>query len=42
MDNASKDESGGATTVRQEWYNAAEDLIKAAVERTDGLWTRAD
>jgi hypothetical protein len=31
----SKDESGGATTVRQEWYNGAEDLIKAAVERTD-------
>jgi hypothetical protein len=31
----SKDESGGATTVRQEWYNGAEDLIKAAVERSD-------
>src|SRR5256714_11630145 len=31
----SKDESGGATTVRQEWYNGAEDLIKAAIERTD-------
>ena len=31
----SKDESGGVTTVRQEWYNGAEDLIKAAVERTD-------
>ena len=31
----SKDESGGTTTVRQEWYNGAEDLIKAAVERTD-------
>ena len=31
----SKDESGGATTVRQEWYNGAEDLIKAAVERND-------
>ena len=31
----SKDESGGATTVRQEWYNGAEDLIKVAVERTD-------
>jgi len=31
----SKDESGGATTVRQEWYNGAEDLIKATVERND-------
>ena len=31
----SKDESGAATTVRQEWYNGAEDLIKAAVERND-------
>src|SRR5436190_5495654 len=31
----SKDESGGATTVRQEWYNGAEDLIKVSVERTD-------
>ena len=31
----SKDESGGATTVRQEWYNGAEELIKVAVERTD-------
>jgi hypothetical protein len=31
----SKDESGGATTVRQEWYNGAEDLIKVAIERTD-------
>jgi hypothetical protein len=31
----SKDESGGATKVRQEWYNGAEDLIKAAVERND-------
>ncbi len=30
-----KDESGGATKVRQEWYNGAEDLIKAAVERND-------
>ncbi len=29
----SKDESGGATTVRQEWYNGAEDLIKVAIER---------
>src|SRR5438876_791628 len=31
----SKDESGGATTVRQEWYNGAGDLIKVSVERTD-------
>ena len=31
----SKDESDGATTVRQEWYNGAEDLIKVATERTD-------
>src|SRR5437867_4343463 len=31
----SKDESGGATTVRQEWYNGAEELIKVAVERND-------
>ena len=31
----SKGESGGATTVRQEWYNGAEDLIKATVERND-------
>jgi hypothetical protein len=31
----SKDESGEATTIRQEWYNGAEDLIKAAVERND-------
>ncbi len=31
----SKDESGAATTVRQEWYNGAEDLIEAAVERND-------
>src|SRR5947208_9023916 len=31
----SKSESGGATTVRQEWYNGAEDLIKVAVERND-------
>src|SRR5437588_10400214 len=31
----SKSESGGATTVKQEWYNGAEDLIKVAVETTD-------
>src|SRR5947199_9410143 len=31
----SKDEYGGATTVRQEWYNGAEDLIKPAVESND-------
>src|SRR5882724_2896007 len=31
----SKDESGGATKVRQEWYNGAGDLIKVSVERTD-------
>src|SRR6266540_5220070 len=31
----SKDESGGVTTIRQEWYNGAEDLIKVAVERND-------
>src|SRR6266513_1380513 len=31
----SKDESGGATTVRQEWYNGAGELIKVAVERND-------
>src|SRR5438552_17347091 len=31
----SKDESGAPTTVRQEWYNGAEDLIKVAVERND-------
>src|SRR5438046_7788829 len=31
----SKDESGGATTVRQEWYNDAEDLIKAEVESNE-------
>jgi predicted glycosyltransferase len=28
----SKDESGGATIIRQEWYNGAEDLVKAAVD----------
>lgn len=31
----SKDESGGTTTVRQEWYNGAEDLIKIAIEHND-------
>ncbi len=31
----SKSESGGATTVKQEWYNGAEDLIKVAMERND-------
>jgi hypothetical protein len=31
----SKDESGATTTVRQEWYNGAGELIKVAVERTD-------
>ena len=31
----SKDESGGATTARQEWYNGAGELIKVAVERND-------
>ena len=31
----SKEESGGATIVRREWCNGAEDLIKIAVERTD-------
>jgi hypothetical protein len=31
----SKDESRGATTVRQEWYNGAGELIKVAVERND-------
>jgi hypothetical protein len=31
----SKGESGGATTVRQEWYNGAEELIKVAIERND-------
>ena len=32
----SKDESGGATTVRQAWFNGAGDLIKLAVESRDG------
>lgn len=31
----SKSEPGGATTVKQEWYNGAEDLIKLAMERND-------
>jgi hypothetical protein len=32
----SKDESGGATTVKQVWFNGADDLIKVAVESRDG------
>ncbi len=32
----SKDESSGATTVRQAWFNGADDLIKLAVESRDG------
>jgi hypothetical protein len=32
----SKDESGGATTVRQAWFNGAGDLVKLAVESRDG------
>ena len=32
----SKDESSGATTVRQAWFNGADDLIKVAVESRDG------
>ena len=31
-----KDESSGATTVRQAWFNGADDLIKLAVESRDG------
>jgi len=31
-----KDESSGATTVRQAWFNGAGDLIKLAVESRDG------
>ena len=31
----SKDESGSAIIIGQEWYNGAEDLIRAAVERND-------
>jgi len=31
-----KDESSGATTVRQAWFNGADDLIKVAVESCDG------
>src|SRR5882724_8663180 len=31
----SKDESSGATTVRQAWFNGADDLIKLAVESRD-------
>lgn len=32
----SKDESSGATTVRQAWFNGSDDLIKLAVENRDG------
>lgn len=32
----SKDESGGATTVRQAWFNGSDDLIKLAVESRNG------
>jgi hypothetical protein len=32
----SKDESSGATTVRQAWFNGADDLIKLVVESRDG------
>jgi hypothetical protein len=32
----SKDESSGATTVRQAWFNGADDLIKLAVESHNG------
>ena len=32
----SKDESSGATTVRQAWFNGADDLIKLAVESRNG------
>ena len=32
----SKDESSGATTVKQAWFNGADDLIKVAVESRDG------
>ena len=32
----SKDESSGVTTVRQAWFNGADDLIKLAVESRDG------
>jgi len=31
-----RDESSGATTVRQAWFNGADDLIKLAVESRDG------
>ena len=31
-----KDESSGAKTVRQAWFNGADDLIKVAVESCDG------
>lgn len=32
----SKDESSGATTVKQAWFNGADDLIKLAVENRNG------
>jgi hypothetical protein len=32
----SKDDSSGATTVRQAWFNGSDDLIKLAVESRDG------
>jgi hypothetical protein len=32
----SKDESSGATTVRQAWFSGSDDLIKVAVESRDG------
>jgi hypothetical protein len=32
----SKDESSGATTVRQAWFNGSDDLIKLAVESRNG------
>ena len=32
----SKDESGGATTVRQAWFNGSDDLTKVAVESRNG------
>src|SRR2546423_11276352 len=33
---ASKDEPSGVTTVRQAWFNGADDLIKLAVESRNG------
>ena len=32
----SKDESDGATTVRQAWFNGSDDLTKVAVESRNG------